>query len=316
MSRSNLGIPHEGSSNELAVPFPLVKHGLASYDYGAAMHLRTIDYVIWWTTPVVMTMVAIAMYRRRLYREFPVFFNYVILQILSFGVDFGLSNSPNLYYYAFWTTTAVCIAVSFAVLLEIFKDVFRPYEALRDLSVILFRWCALVVLLVAGMWAVTSWRDTGMDNVQNAIYLVGRCVRMVQCALVFFMLLFSEHLGISRRNIVFGISIGLGFYAAVNMLVMTALGHHSVFSNHMLSRINSVAWVTSMLIWLGYAVLPSTVRESAAVPLEASAKWDLALDEARNPVPAVSLLDSMDQTVERLLYHRGPQANATVSNRH
>lgn len=280
------------------------------------MQLSATDYVIWWTTPIVMTMIAIAMYRRRLYREFPVFFNYVILQILIFGVDYGLSNNSNLYYYVSWTTTAVCIAVSFAVLLEIFKEVFRPYEALRDLSVILFRWCALVVLLVAGMWAVTSWRDTGMDNVQNGIYLVGRCVRMVQCALVFFMLLFSEHLGISRRNIVFGISVGLGFYAAVNMLVMTALGHHSVFSDQLLSRINSLAWVTSMLIWLGYVVLPSTVRENAAELLEAYAKLDLALDEARNPLPAKSLLDSMDETVERLLYHRGPQANASISKQH
>jgi predicted transporter len=280
------------------------------------MQLSATDYVIWWTTPIVMTMIAIAMYRRRLYREFPVFFNYVILQILIFGVDYGLSNNSNLYYYVSWTTTAVCIAVSFAVLLEIFKEVFRPYEALRDLSVLLFRWCALVVLLVAGMWAVTSWRDTGMDNVQNGIYLVGRCVRMVQCALVFFMLLFSEHLGISRRNIVFGISVGLGFYAAVNMLVMTALGHHSVFSDQLLSRINSLAWVTSMLIWLGYVVLPSTVRENAAELLEAYAKLDLALDEARNPLPAKSLLDSMDETVERLLYHRGPQANASISKQH
>jgi predicted transporter len=184
--------------------------------------------------------------------------------------------------------------------------------------VILFRWCALVVLLVAGMWAVTSWGSNGIDNIQNSVYLVNRCLRMVQCALVFFMLLFSEHLGISRRNVVFGISIGLGFYAAVNMLVMTALGHHTVFSGPVLSRINSLAWVTSMLIWLAYTVLPSTVRVSPAraMPLSTSSnKWDLALEEARNPVPSVSLLDSMDETVERLLYHRGDQAGTPVPHR-
>ena len=48
------------------------------------------------------------------------------------------------------------VLISFAVLQEIFKDAFRPYENLRDLSVILFRWSALVVLLVAVMWAINA----------------------------------------------------------------------------------------------------------------------------------------------------------------
>ena len=169
------------------------------------MHLHTIDYIFWWATPVLMAAIAVAMYRRGLQREFPYFFNYVVLQVLSFAVEFPLRNSAN-FFWVSWTTTALSVAVSFGVLLEIFKDAFRPYEALRELSVILFRWCALVVLLVAGMWAMTSWQSTGIDNLKNAIYLVSRCVRMMQCALVFFMLLFSEYLGISRRNVVFGIS--------------------------------------------------------------------------------------------------------------
>ena len=62
-----------------------------------------------------------------------------------------------------------------------------------------------------------------IDNITNGIYLVERSVRMMQCGLVFFMLLFSEYLGISRRNVVFGIAVGFGFFAAVNMLVMTAI---------------------------------------------------------------------------------------------
>src|SRR5215813_12332411 len=61
---------------------------------------------------------------------------------------------------------------------------------------------------------------------------------------------------------------------------------------------------------------PSTVRSAVTRKvLASSSKWDIALDEARNPVPEVSLLDSMDQTVERLLYHRGAHSSAAVSNR-
>src|SRR5271165_7210654 len=168
------------------------------------MRLHTIDYILWFMTPTMMTIIAAAMYRRRLYKEFPYFFNYVIFQILSFVVQFSLRNWYN-WYYVNWTSTALSIVVTFAVLLEIFKDAFRPYEALRDLSIILFRWCALVVVLVAGMWASTSWHENQIDNITNGIYMVERSRRMMQCGLVFFMLLFSEYLGISRRNVLFGI---------------------------------------------------------------------------------------------------------------
>lgn len=278
------------------------------------MHLHTIDYIFWWATPVLMAAIGVAMYRRRLHREFPYFFNYVLFQVLSFAVEFPMRHSAN-FYWVSWTTTALSAAVSFGVLLEIFKDAFRPYEALRELSLILFRWCALVVMLVAGMWAVTSWRSTGIDNLTNYIYLVNRCVRMIQCGLVFFMFLFSEYLHISRRNVVFGISGGFGFYAAVNMLVITALPHQTMLPQIALKRLNSAAYVVAMLIWLVYAVMPAKARAAARQPVLASEKWDSALDEVRNPLPAVSLLDSMDQTVERLLYHRADEASITVPNR-
>jgi hypothetical protein len=279
------------------------------------MRLQGIDYVLWWATPILMSWVGLSMYRRGLHRDFPYFFNYVVFQVLCFAVEFPLRHWTN-FFWVDWTTTALSVVVSFGVLFEIFKDAFRPYEALRGLSVILFRWCALVVLLVAGMWAMTSWHSAEFDNLTNAIYLVSRCVRMMQCALVFFMLLFSEYLGISRRNVVFGISIGFGFYAGVNMLVITALSHNSVFSHLALRRLNSAAYVVAMLIWLGYSLLPSTVRSGVRQTEKASQKWDYALDEVRNATPAVSLLDTMDKTVEKLLYHRGSEAGVTATHRH
>ncbi len=277
------------------------------------MQLHTIDYIFWCANPVLMTVIAALMYRRRLHREFPFFFNYVVFQVLSFAIEFPLRNWTN-FFYVYWTTTALSVLVTFAVLSEIFKDAFRPYEALRDLSVILFRWCALVVLLVAGMWAITSWRGNDVDYIPNGIYLVERSVRLMQCGLVFFMLLFNEYLGISRRNLVFGISIGFGFYAAVNMLVMTALSNYTAISPAHLSRINSSAYVISALIWLVYTALPATQR----LPVKAAAasqKWDYALDDARNAPPAESLLDNMDQTVERLLYHPRVAAKLTADSR-
>jgi hypothetical protein len=273
------------------------------------MHLRLIDYVLWFAGPIMQAGILVAMYRRGLHRDYPYFFNYTVLQVLSEPILFIIQrHSYSMYYWGFYVSIALSALISFAVLQEIFHDAFRPYEALRDLSVILFRWSALVVLLVAVMWAITAAHSSQVDAVTNGILLVQRSVRLMQCGLVFFLLLFSEYLGISRRHVLFGIALGFGVFASVNMLFAAAVAHGTFLHVSVLRQINSGAYNFSVLIWLAYtAFAPARSRSGAAMR---SKDWNYALEDARVQPGEDSLLDTMDRTVERLLY---PPAESRVS---
>lgn len=265
------------------------------------MHLHLTDYVLWFSASTIQLGVLVAMYKRGLHREYPYFFNYTLLQVVGDPILFVMNTRGYaLYYFSYWLSAALSALVSFAVLYEIFQHAFRPYEALRDLGVILFRWSALVILLVAGMWAVTSGHPAQEGSITNAILLAERSVRLMQCGLVFFLLLFSEYLGISRRNLLFGIALGFGLFASVNMLVASGLSHPGVVHFIVLRWINSGAYNLSALIWLGYTALAPS--RSGAQAARRSQEWNSALEDARVPGEADSLLDSMDRTVERLLY--------------
>ena len=169
------------------------------------------------------------MFRRRLHHDYPFFFNYTILQVISVPVLAIVNHySYSVYYYAYYLNLGLSITLSFAVLQEIFKDAFRPYEALRDLGVILFRWSALVVFLVGVMWAINAAHKPENGVVQDVFLLADRSLRLMQCGLVFFMLLFSEYLGIPHRSFLFGISLGFGLFAAINMLVVTGASHRGI----------------------------------------------------------------------------------------
>src|SRR5271165_6472701 len=209
------------------------------------MHpLRPMDYVLWIASPAFQLAVVVAMVRRGLHRDYPYFFNYTILGVIAEPLLFVLQRSSyTVYYYAYYVNLGLSVIISFAVLQEIFRDAFRPYEALRDLSVILFRWSALVVLLVAVMWAIGNNNNKpDMGVVAQTIMLANRSVRLMQCGLVFFLILFSEYLGIPRRSFLFGISMGFGLFASVNMLVVTGLQHpHRILKSTTLSQINSAA---------------------------------------------------------------------------
>jgi len=268
------------------------------------MHLRLIDYVLWLSAPTLQLGVLLAMYRRGLHRDYPYFFNYTILQVAGEPILFVMQRqSYTLYYFGYWVSIALSALVGFAVLQEIFKNAFRPYEALRDLSVILFRWSALVILLVAGMWAITSNHSDQVDTVRDTIFLASRSVKLMQCGLVFFLILFSEYLGMSRRSLLFGISLGFGLFASVQMLVAAAVAHHTFVHGWALRWINTGAYDVAVVIWLGYSLL-SPSRSSVAPETVRSQEWNSALEDARVPAEADSLLDSMDRTVERLLYPR------------
>src|SRR5271165_5942534 len=262
------------------------------------MQLSLIDYVLWLASPLFQMGVLVALFRRGLYKEYPYFLNYTILQVLSIAFLLSVRHSAYLYYYGYWVSAGISVVISFAVLQEIFKDAFRPYEALRDLSVILFRWSLLVLVLVGGMWAVSTIHTQGRGSITDIVLLADRSVRLMQCGLVFFLLLFSEYLGISRRHVLFGIALGFGLFASVNMLVATGMAHRGHAA--LLRRINMGAYDVAALIWLYYTVLaPSRSTVLAAVRTQ---EWNAALEDARVPAGADSLLDSMDRTVERLLY--------------
>jgi hypothetical protein len=275
------------------------------------MHLRLADYVFWIAAPFLQAGILLCMFRRGLHRNYPFFFNYTVLAVISEPLlAFAHTYSYKAYYYGYFVNLGLSILLSFAVLQEIFKDAFRPYEALRDLGVILFRWAALVVLLVGVMWAINAAHKPENGMVLDVFLLADRSLRLMQCGLVFFLLLFSEYLGIPHRSFLFGISLGFGLFAAINMLVVSGVNHRGILSRATLSQINSAAYLLTVMIWFGYTLATAPAESKAGAPLLVRPKdWNSALEEARVPPTPDSLLDTMDRTVERLLY---PEEEPTV----
>jgi hypothetical protein len=140
-----------------------------------------------------------------------VFFSYVISQVLVFVVVFPLYKwaDYSTYFYAYWTCSAISLTIGFKVIHEIFLDIFQPYHTLKDLGSVLFKWAALVMVLVAFVVAAGS-TATDQGPIVQAVSMVERCVRVIQCGLILFLLLFSGYLGVSWKQQSFGRGISDG----------------------------------------------------------------------------------------------------------
>jgi hypothetical protein len=252
--------------------------------------------------PVLEAAVAALMYRRKLHRAFPAFFTYIAAQLATFCIQAPVYfwGPYRAYYYVFWVCAAVEVVLGFRVIHEIFVDVFRPYHALKDLGTVVFRWAGLVMLLVAGVIAAST--PTGDSSpLVHATLTLQRCVRVVQCGLVLFLLVFSSYLGVSWRHHSFGISLGFGTFAIVE-LGLIALHASGVvnLAQTTPTLINMTAWNVSIALWFAFLWRPSPAREDRASLLK-SQRWDRSLGELQNPATADSLIPMFETMVERAL---------------
>jgi hypothetical protein len=261
--------------------------------------IRILYYALWVAHPVLQTVIAIAMLRRGQHRHFKFFFAYILAQILTFAAVFP----TYLYYfsacfYVSWFSTAISVALGFQVIHEAFLDVFRPFHTLRDLGTVLFKWAGLVMLLVAGVVSVSTNSSDIAPWIQ-AILTAQRCVRIIQVGMVLFLLAFARYLGVGRRQHSFGIALGFGTFAMVELtLIASWVGNH--LGSVSVNLINMGAYNATLLIWLGYTLAKSPVRDASSTLLRPQ-RWEQGLFDIHHPLPADSLIPMFEGMVDRAL---------------
>lgn len=258
--------------------------------------------------PVLELVVAIGLIYRKTYRMFPAFVTYVFTQIATFAILYpiSLTSSYQAYFYAYWITAVISVVLGFKVIHEIFLDVFRPYHTLKDLGTVLFKWAGLVMLLVAGIVTI-SGQAWNMDPLAQGIATLQRSMRVVQCGMILFLLLFSRYLGVSWRQKSFGIALGFGVFATSELSVLgLRIGKH--ISSTTMNVTDNAAYVAAVVVWAVYAFTKEVARE-APVTLLRSQRWELSLNDIQHPAAADSLIPLFEGMVERAFSRTANQSS-------
>ncbi|MGC2151751.1 MAG: hypothetical protein WA618_06885, partial [Terriglobales bacterium] len=185
--------------------------------------------------------------------------------------------------------------LSFKIIHEIFLDVFRPYHSLKDLGTPVFKWAGLVMLLVSVVVAASN--SFNQDPVAHAVITLQRSVRLVQFGLILFLILFSRFLGVSRRRVSFGIALGFGLFAGVE-LMMLAMHSGGLIRQGTLNLINMMCYNLSVLVWLGYS-FSRVVERDAGVNYLQTQRWERGLADLQTTAPNDSLIPMFEGMVER-----------------
>jgi hypothetical protein len=200
----------------------------------------------------------IVMLKNRLYRELPVFFWYAGFHVFrSFALLFIRNEgSIRAYSIAYWVAELVSVFLGFAVIYELFNHVLKRYEGIRQLGMMLLRWAWFVLTIVAIVSTSTS-TSGDFAIAMGTILALERSVRIIQCGLVVFLLLFASTLALSWRHYAFGIALGFGLFASIELILVALRAQIGPSADSTYVLLKPVTYVCACLIWTGYLLAPA-----------------------------------------------------------
>jgi len=263
------------------------------------LHSHTTIMALWFAQPALQVAVAIVVWRRQVHKQFPVFLAFLLTQVAIFVITYPIYSiygiSTVWYFGLYWLSQALNAVLCFKIIHEVFLDVFRPYHALKDLGTPVFKWAGLVMLLVSVVVAASNSVD--QEPVVHAVLTMQRSVRLVQFGLILFLILFSRFLGVSRKQVSFGIALGFGLAAGLELMLL-AMHSGGMIGYENLNLLNMFGYDISEVIWLGYAFSKVVARDASLNYLQTQ-RWEKGLADLQTAGPNDSLIPMFEGMVER-----------------
>jgi hypothetical protein len=251
-----------------------------------------------------------ALVLNKLRSAFKTFFFYNVACIVATLVAVGpFIYFCTQYFYIFWVLNVLLMILEFGVLFEVFNHALKPYAALIDLGKILFRWAA-VFLLIAGLLTAVATSGSGGNKILAATHLMQRSLRLMQCGLLLLFFSLEKRLGLSWRSYSMSIALGLGVYAATDLVVSYLRVQLPAWTGALDVLANSI-YLGAAIFWAACFARPEPARKSV---LDSPSKlifqrWNEALlaaplvTQERNAALASvdSFLPGIEKTVDRVL---------------
>jgi len=244
---------------------------------------KGLSLFLWVTPHALLGVLVVILCKRRLYREFPVFFAYVVYEISEFILLFGLrylrSVTEEQYAYVFSATLLLSIALRFGVIDEVSKDLLRKSPFLRISAKRLLRGVAGLLL---GLGILFAFYASGDNRVKwhTGVFVVNRGAAMVQCGLLLSLLLFSRFLGLSWRRPTLGITLGLGILTSVDLATSALRAEFTGdATRQLLNLLITGASLICVSLWIGYLWAPELepAASLAVVPHDEVETWNREL---------------------------------------
>lgn len=242
------------------------------------MPLRFVVHQVWLGCIVLQSLLAVFLLVKKTWQTYRVFTVYVFFSLFEAVTLLVVAHNLPLYRWVFWVCETIGMMLSLAVVREVFSNLFSPHPALRKLATLIFRVAVVALLTLAG--AVIYTQSAGAGSYTKAFLLADQAARIIEVGSIMFLFLSSSAFGLHWRQNLFGIALGLGMVTAAELITVSLIGRVPPTVVPILNFARVLTFGASLLIWLGYLLVPERSTSSAELPKQDQLEqWNAAVME-------------------------------------
>lgn len=184
------------------------------------MHLSALDLTLWLAGIAGEVLLVSILFVRRDYRNFPVFFTWVLF-VLALEPTFywlNLHASPTAYYKTFFALNFPQYLLELGVLAEIGLNVIRPVSKSVHRKLLLALATATLVIAALGFILAASLNASTLAD-PRSFMVIDTTMAILRLAIFVLIAGFSQLLGLNWKNHVLQLASGLAFYAVITLIV-------------------------------------------------------------------------------------------------
>jgi hypothetical protein len=220
-------------------------------------------------------------WRKKLHVRFRAMGIYLVLRVISTPVGLLLltayqqTNALNwymAYFLVFWGAYIASAALLFFVCIEIFRAALAALPGLMKFGVVVFRWAALVSLIVT--FSTVSFAHRGIMVIPDIAYGMMRSVSILELCLLGFLCVCMNALRLSARDMAFGLSFGFGLLAA-NDFVHASIASRFASLTEPLQFVYESAILVVLGVWTSYCASPAPATQPVVMPANSTIyRWN------------------------------------------
>ena len=226
-----------------------------------------------WVAPNIFFLVLVTLlWRRKLHKQFPVFFAFAVLgsveQLTLYAADVIPSVSGETFWRVFWAGLLLESVLKFALVGEIFAHVFGAYPAVAKIGKLTMRGVGVTLVFAATVAAAYAPIDNPNYTIISRAHILEQTIFMIECGLLLFIFLFAGYFRLAWSNWDFGIALGLSISACVHLATWAVMANGGLPERrHLLAFLNMASYHACVLIWFYYLLVPQKIAVKPAVPL-------------------------------------------------
>lgn len=230
---------------------------------------------------LLVAVLAILFWRRKLQRRFPAMGAYLALRVISAPIlalllyELQQSHTQMQYQAYFFVSWGVYIASAvtlFFINIEIFRASLSSFPGLMKFGIIIFRWAVLVSVLVT--FSTLTISHHGLMIIPDIALGLMHSVSILELCLLAFLCLSMNALRLSIRDMAFGIALGFGMMAANDFVAASVISHSTSLTSPMQFVYESVI-LFALGTWVTYCVIPEPALKPVVMPANSTVyRWN------------------------------------------